>query len=249
MSRAVSRWRFAPVVALTAVLVGCGADCRAPDCRLSLTTGPGDGAYVPGALEATATSFLGPSSAGSGSGGGAGGGPAGSPRLRIDRDTLAPGSGTAFRVPRNQSLGLRAEVSRPLAPGLRGYAALGGAVGRHDYLLPQGLGPLTDPMKFSFRTVSLTPEVGVVHERALSDAQLRLSTGVGVSLTRTRTHLTSALLDVSSRYDAAMPYVSLGAGLVLAPQGPGLTAVEVATQARLAKGGKGVLRSEIRLSR
>lgn len=246
-------------------LSGCAAGptgrdgaCAPPACRLSLVAGPGDGAYVPGALEATAAAFLGPGSGGA-SGTGTTTGPTtgpttgtgtGFPRLRLDRDTLSPGSGTAFRVPRNRSLGLRAEISHPLGGSLRAYAALSAGVGQHDYLLPQGLGPLVDPMRIGFRTLSLTPEAGLVHIRplpVLPGAHLRLKAGAGVALTRTRTHLTSALLDVSSRKDSAQPYLSLGAGLLLDPEGPGQ--LELAAAGRLGKGGKGVLRGEVRLSR
>jgi hypothetical protein len=154
-------------------------------------------------------------------------------------------------VTRNRSLGLRAEISRPLSPGLRAYAALSAGAGQHDYHLPRGLGPLTDPMRISFRTLSLTPEAGVVGDRALPDpfsgARLRLSAGAGVVLTQTRTHLTSALLDVSARNDMAQPYLHLGVGLVLDPEGPGQ--LELAAGGRLGKGGQGVLRGEMRLSR
>lgn len=223
--------------------------CAPPECRFSLTAGPNDGAYVPAALEATAAAFLGPGS-GAGTGPGAGSGGTGFPRLRLDRETLSPGSGTDFRVTRNRGIGLRAELTRPLEGDLRAYAALSLGAGQHDYLLPQGLGPLVDPMRISFRSLSLTPEAGLVHDRALPGlpaARLRLSAGAGVALTRTRTHLTSALLDVSSRSDLAQPFLALGIGLMLDPEGPGQA--ELVAMGRLGKGGAGVLRGELRLSR
>jgi hypothetical protein len=231
-----------------------GAVCGGFDCHLSLLAGPGDGSYVPQALDATARAFLGP--AGGTTGGAfavdAGSGPdaGGGLRLRPDRTTLFPGKGTAFQVTANQSLGLRGEISRPLSDRFQVYGAVSASIGQHDYALPQGLGPLTDPITIAFRTGSVTPEIGLRYQQALvagTGMQLRLSAGAGMVLAHTHTHLTSALLDMSSRITTRQPFVALGAGLVL--DRPGRVQVELATSGRLGRRGAGVLRSEIRLSR
>lgn len=223
--------------------------CNAADCSLSVVLGPGDGSYVPAALEATAAAFLGPGG-GSGASSGSGSAAGGLPRIRLDRDTLSPGKGTLYTEPRNQSLGLRAEATRPLWHGLQGYGAMSLGAVRHDYRLPQGLGPLTDPITVAFRTVYATPEIGVRYDFAiggLPGVAGRLSAGTGIALGHTRTHLRSALLDVRSTTTTTQPFVSLGAGLVLDP--PGTGQVELVAGGRMGKGGAGVLRSELRLSR
>lgn len=250
------------VATLSAGLAGCGSTsslssdplaCTRASCRLSLTLGPGDGAYIPGALEATADAFLQPTSnppTGTGSGATASPGNPPSLRIQLDRDTLSPSSGTAYTETRNQSIGLRGEASQPLLGALDGYAAVSVAIGRHDYALPQGLGPLIDPIKVRFQTVSATPEIGLRYDQPLTflnGISLRLSAGTGVVFSHTRTHLTSALLNVSSATNAAQPFVGVAAGVIIDP--PGRGRAEFLTGGRMGKGGAAVLRSEFRLAR
>lgn len=209
---------------------------------------------VPGALEATARQFLGGSGSAPGSGSGSAAGSAGAggvlARLPLRRDTLSPGSGTAYRVTTSQSFGLRLERHWPVTARTRGFVALRGGAGQQRYLLPQGLGPLTDPMQIGFLTGWIGTEIGLRHERILTahpDTALRLSVSAGHDLTLTRTHLQSALVDVTNRHHEGRRHASLGLGLVWRPAGTGAE-IEWQGAARVLQGGQRLFRSEWRLS-
>ena len=187
-----------------------------------MTLGPMDGAMVPGAL----------------------------PSIPLMRDTLSSHSGMPYRLATSQSLGLRLERHWPVTARTRAFLALRGAAGQQDYRLPKGLGPLTNPMQIDFLSGLVGTEIGLQHERPLTadpDTALRLSVSAGYDLTLTRTHLQSALLDVSNQHREGQRHVALGAGLVWQPAGTG-TEIEWGTEARLLKGGQQLLRSEWRIT-
>ncbi|MFZ1467638.1 MAG: hypothetical protein WAT09_01535 [Paracoccaceae bacterium] len=224
---------------------------------MALTASPGDGSYVEGALGATADQFLEPGASAATTArlerdpdrAGA------LPRLPLDRDTLSPGSDTAYSVTRNRGLGLRAEVEQPIGTlagvQTRGFVAMRAGIGQHDYFLPQGLGPLSDPTAIDFVTGRLGVEVGLTQDRPLwrnPDLDLRLSLSAGHDLTQTHTTVQSALLDVSNTHVEGRSYLALGAGLLWQPAGRG-PQVELHGEARLLDGGQPVLQTELRLTR
>jgi hypothetical protein len=211
-------------------------------------------AHVGPALEATAEQFLDRPAAAKGlpdvSGSVSSGG---SPRLTLGRDTLAPDSDTPHRRLSDRRLGLRGQINTPLSAQTDVFAALSVTAGQSRHLLPQGLGPLADPMRIDFDRLGLTPEVGIRWTRPLSDVagaktSLTLALSAGQEVSRVRTTLRSALLDVTNYSTVRQGFVSLGAGLTLAPAG-GRAQIEAVVQARQMTGGERVLHSEFRLSR
>jgi hypothetical protein len=108
-------------------------------------------------------------------------------------------------------------------------------------------------MRIDFDRLGLTPEVGIRWTRPLSDVagaktSLTLALSAGQEVSRVRTTLRSALLDVTNYSTVRQGFVSLGAGVTLVPVGA-VPWVEVVVQARQMTGGDRVLHSEIRLSR
>jgi hypothetical protein len=230
---------------------GCGG-CPATTCKVALTAG-GDGmAHVAPALEATAAQFLGSGSADPG-GGMAEGGPGGLPRLPLGRDTLSADSDTAHRRLSDRRLGLRVEAGAPLSRHLAAFAAMSIAAGQSRHLLPQGLGPLADPMRIGFDRISVTPEMGVRWTRPLPDVaggktDLTLTLSAGQEISRVRTTVRSALLDVRNDSMVRQGFVSLGAGLGLSAAAGG-PRIEAIAEARLMEGGARLVQGGLRLSR
>lgn len=202
------------------MLAGCG---DAPPARLMLVATPASPAIVPQALGATAQQFLGPGAGGGASGGGAGSGPSqgGSPGSRplIRPDLLTPGSGTAYRLRQSRARALGLAAERPLRPGLAltGQAMIG--AGRLDYRLPQGLGILRDPARITFDTRFAELEAGLAWRRDLTpEAALRLGLAAGLHHSRTRTHVSSALLEIRNKSRQTDPYLALRGDLELRPE-------------------------------
>lgn len=189
---------------------GCG---DAPPARLMLVATPAQPSIVPQALGATAQQFLGPAA---GAGPAQGGSPGSRPLIRPD--LLTPGSGTAYRLRQNRARALGLTTERPLRPGLAltGQAVMG--TGRLDYRLPQGLGILRDPARITFDSRFVELEAGLAWRRDLTpDAALRLGLAAGLHHSRTRTHVSSALLEIRNKSRQTDPYLALRGDLELRP--------------------------------
>lgn len=248
---------FLPLVVLACTgLAGCD-DGPANCCSVAVIGGTDGMAHAGPALEATATQFLGPSSSASEDTSSAGPSEStradGFPRLPLGRDTLSPDSSTAHRRLSDHRLGLRVQTDLPLSARTKAFAALSLSGGQSRHLLPQGLGPLADPMQIGFDRLSVTPEVGIRWGRPLPEVAgaqtgLTLALSAGQEVSRVRTTLRSALLDITNYSTVRLSFVSLGAGVMLAPVGGG-PQIEAVVQARQMSGGDRVLHSEIRLSR
>ena len=242
------------VVLLPALLLtGCG--CPVGECSMALVAGADGLAHAGPALEATADQFLGPQGGGVGTGRLAGQSRAtpsaagGLPRLVLDRDTLAPDSTTPHQVLTDRRLGLRVQASRPLSAGFGTHAALTLAAGQSRHVLPQGLGPLTDPLRIGFDRVSATPELGVHWSRPLPllpEGEIRVGASAGQEISRVRTRLRSDLLDVRHLGTVRQGFVALEAGIGLRPAS-GRARLEAAVRLRQDQDGDRQLQSELRL--
>lgn len=240
-------WRGA-VWLMAAALTGCDG------WQWAATTGPVDGAQIPSALESAAVQFMGADTAGGGgvglaagaSGGGAGG--QAGPALRLPglgRDTLSPDSDTAYAVVRNRSVGVRGEYTVPLRGAVSGFAAVTGGVGWHDHDLPEGLGPLSDPISITMRLRQMGVEAGLRREVPFDGGAMRLSLAVGADQVHTRTTIRSALLDVTSDDRRKVGHVTLGSALAWQP---GRAEIVLRGDIRAYQSGERVARTELRIS-
>lgn len=249
--------RYAQLLVVSAFtgLAGCN-DGPANCCAVAVIGGRDGMAHTGPALEATATQFLAPSP--STSTGQSSAGPSGSarsdgfPRLPLGRDTLSPDSSTAHRHLSDHRLGIRVQTDLPLSAQTGAFAALSLSGGQSRHLLPQGLGPLADPMQIGFDRLSVTPEIGIRWVRPLAEVagaktDLTLALSAGQEVSRVRTTLRSALLNVTNYSTVRQSFVSLGADVMLTPVGGG-PQIEAVVQLRQMSGGDRVLHSELRLS-
>lgn len=229
-------------------LVGC-QPCAHEECSVALTSGPGDSSYIPNALAASADQFFatrpqtggatGPAKTGSGFS-----------RLQLDRDTLSPDSSTAFSVARNLGLGLRAEARKPFSTNTQVFAALSGNRILHNYNLPQGLGPLSDPTRINFASNRIGAEVGLLYERALptrAEVTWHMSLAGGYDLVQTHTTIRSALLSIDNTSFEVRSHATLGTGIAWQPDSVA-PQIELRGEVRLLDRGQMTLRNELRLT-
>jgi hypothetical protein len=192
-------------------LAGCAMlpPAEGPDLRFRL--GQADTLAVPGALDATGQAFLGPDMAGTtgpGTGGLAG----------FDGGLLRGSSATAVRQVRSREGAAGIGLRQPLwSDPTLGRVVLDGSlhlgVSEAGWILPQGLGLFTDPMRIRVTGASVTPELRLVLERPLGPAMLEVFGGGAVTLSETRTEVRSALIALDNRHRDILPRVVLGAGL------------------------------------
>lgn len=185
------------------------------------------------ALEQAAVDFIGAPAASraAGRGGDPVAAPAALPGFVIDPAVLGPDSTTPHHLRQDRFVGLRPAVRLSLG---RGWQVEGAAVaghGRQVHSLPAGMGILTDPMTITLSGPSISPELRLVRGFALPGGTVaEVSLGAGRQISRTRTTLRSALLDVQSTATTSVPYAVGG----LALNGPA---------------GQGALQAEARLHR
>lgn len=205
-------------VLITGVLFGCTAPPDPLKTSVSLTVGQDDAFFIPPSLEATAEQFFRPKT---------GAAKTGSLFVDIDGDTLSHGS----KTPYSQSHSLQTRLSGRAELPLGRHVSLDGGVtlakGKSKYLLPVGAGVLIDPITIKFQTTSAELEAGFSWR---FDATDRLSTrfelGGGGSVARTRTHITSALLDVENTSNSKAGFIYTGVGVRLgqgSPHNPALS--------------------------
>lgn len=152
---------------------------------------------------------------------------------------LSPDSDTAYRLvqSRSRSVGIRAE--QPLRHNLSATARLTLGEGRTTFALPQGLGILRDPATIRFATRFSTIEAGIAWRRpVLPGASSTVEMALGLQHRQTKTHVSSALLDVRSTSYQRDAYIALRGGFDIQP-GQGRGGGHFGAEARLFPG-KGV---------
>lgn len=209
------------------LLVACMAGTAPPKHSFSIGYGQDDLFFIPDALQTTADAFFTPAPSRIPAGPPAAGGLA----VDIDKDTLSPNSGTPYQTEQSRQLRVGARLEQPLG----GNFALGvGAAltyGKSRYLLPEGAGILTDPITIRFASQGIELDTGLIwrkqHSRRVSS---RYEMGVGGSLTRTRTQIESALLDVDSTATQSAGFLYTDVGLGLHPKSDSLPSVQLRTR-------------------
>lgn len=191
-----------------------------PKTRFVVTQGLEDTVFISPALEAAARQFLGSSRPDRSAAGPTG--PDGTPaaqtpgRLLIQPDALSPGSDTPYRLEhsRARSVGLR--VDQPLRGNFSATARVMLGRGTTVYTLPEGLGVLDEPTTIRFDTDFVQAEAGLAWNRQISRrVATETEVALGLQETRTKTHVTSALLDVRNTSRHTFPYVALRGGFDL----------------------------------
>ncbi|MCF2903384.1 hypothetical protein L0666_00150 [Octadecabacter sp. CECT 8868] len=152
--------------------------------ELRLQAGSGPSLTLPDALESAANSFFGPTPVGGGF------------NLSAD-DIFGETDGARQSSGASYALSLQASQliwSRP-DMDIMWDAML--SVGQAYYRLPEGAGPLIDPISVRFDYVTLTPRLYSQIERPVGGSGVwGVRSGGGVEVSRTRVAITSALLDV-----------------------------------------------------
>ena len=167
--------------------------------------------FIPPALTATARAFVGGAATPPA-------GPAAPPAaglpFEIGADTLSPDSGTPYRRTASRRIGVGVVVDGRLTGPLGWEGAVRLSRGQSRYVLPQGLGVLVDPITIAFDTDQLDAEAGLtLHGQQWHRVQPIFGVGGGVSLTRTKTRINSALLNVSNRSTHQQEFVYVSVGL------------------------------------
>lgn len=194
------------------LMVACTAGTAPPEPSFFIGYGQDDLFFIPDALQTTADAFFTPAPVKSRAAPPAAGGLA----VDIDKDTLSPNSGTPYQTEQSRQLRVGARLEQPLG----GNFALGvGAAltyGKSRYLLPEGAGILADPITIRFASQGIELDTGLIwHKQHSRRVSSRYEMGVGGSITRTRTRIESALLDVeaTSTQSAGFIYTDIGLGL------------------------------------
>lgn len=184
---------------LAASLGGCVAPGSQWETRTDLFADKDEVAYVEGALDSTIQAFS---------------GDGGSSNLvtEIPSDFLEeqPGETLAYTLPRSQMLGVRLQAERAMSDKAAWVASVGASLGRSDYRLPDGAGILVEPIDIKFRTGTVDLAAGA--RRRLIDGRwmdIDLTGTAGILVTRTKTHITSPVLDVEHWDTQDFPYVSV----------------------------------------
>lgn len=189
----------------------------APQIRVFVVQGPEDNAFIPAALEATAQAFLGrqeSSVAPTGTVGGGSSRPVGSrPSGLIGPDTLSPDSDTEYQLLRSRSRSVELRAEQTLRQNLSATARLTLGAGETVYTLPQGLGILRDPTTVRFMTRFATIETGLAWRRPwLPYTSTNVEMAAGLQHRQTKTHVSSALLDVRNKSRQRNAYIALRGG-------------------------------------
>ncbi len=206
------------VLAVSMLLAGCAM--QGP--TVSLAAGTSPGAFIPGALQASAVQFVGPQGRASH--------PTTTPRLTggprgatlvFTPDMLKPGSSTPFVSTDNLAVAVRVEGVRPVTPASEVFAAMRLGSEHRAFYLPRGIGPLIDPTRIAFAAQTAGVEIGARRRLALDRRGLSLVLGVaaGADLRRTRTHIRSALIDMTNRHSDRPTHLRISAGLGWQPEG------------------------------
>ena len=214
---------FLPV----ALMAACTAGTAPIGHSFSVGYGQDDLFFIPDALQTTADAFFTPAPSSTHAGPPAAGGLA----VDIDKDTLSPNSGTPYQTQHSRQLRLGARLEQPLG----GNFALGvGAAltyGKSRYLLPEGAGILADPITIRFASQGVELDTGLIwHKQHSRRVSSRYEMGVGGSLTRTRTRIESALLDVDSTATQSAGFIYTDVGLGLHPKSDSLPSVQLRTR-------------------
>lgn len=215
--------------------------------RIEITRGVEDGVFIPPALEAAGRSFIGaPRADGSAA---PAPGPAAPRRPPLIRpDMLSPGSDTPYRLRQSHAHAIAVRIARPLRPGLdlTGRLALGR--GETLYDLPEGLGVLRDPTTIRFTTEFALLEAGLTWQRRWrGTVAAEAEVAAGLRETRTRTHVTSALLDVRSSSRHRDPYIALRGGIELSANAGRAPGVFLGAEVRLFPGKTATIGSRLAL--
>lgn len=167
--------------------------------------------FIPSALQATAEQFFTPAT-----GPATGPARAGGLVADIDEDTLSPDSSTPYSRKRSRQIRLGAQLEQPLGGALSLHAGASLFYGKSRYLLPEGAGILKDPTTIRFASHGIELETGVIRDKRHSQRlSSRFGMGLGGSVTRTRTRINSALLDVENRSSTSAGFIYTDVGLGL----------------------------------
>lgn len=156
------------------------------------------------------------------------------PSTLIRADMLSPGSDTDYRLLQSRSRSIGLHAKQPLGRNLSATARLTLGEGRTAYSLPQGLGILRDPATIRFETSFATLETGLAwHHSLLPGLSGTVEMALGARQTHTRTHVSSALLDVRSKSRQVDPYIALRTGIELTPRQNSGVGVHLGAEARI----------------
>lgn len=233
---------------LSTLLALAGCDVSAPpryDTALSL--GESRDGQIIGALEATSAQFFGAAARRVAPKPGSGGAAA----VTLDPGLLEPDSGTPHQQTRSRRLGLRGAAHLPVLPELAAVAALTVSAAQSRYRLPQGLGVAIDPAEIGFTMVTLDPSLGVVWTHPVGIApggRVQMGLSAGYEVSRIRTRLRSALLDVTNYSTQGSGYLELSLGAGFVPSNPGGVGVDFIVTGRGYREDAFILASELRLS-
>ncbi|MEH7827394.1 hypothetical protein [Gemmobacter denitrificans] len=203
ISRSIASWPVWAAAILCAVLAGC-AGCT--DCQADLVLGQDRQGLAEPALQATARQFLDGTAERPGAA-------RARPRLVIDPDVLGPDSTTPHRQDRDRLLGLRLRRDLPLGAAFAVETGVMLAAGDSRHVLPQGMGILTDPTTIHQRSLTVTPEIALVHRGQAGPFSTRLSLGLGQQTGLVWTEVRSDLLDVNNRATLHRPFLRLGSAM------------------------------------